>query len=129
MMTEGDAKMELNRRRLCELVVKHNLHRLSDETLEKIVLEIDDELDKAIEKELSKDIDCEPRGFSEDDGFSRRMESVEYTKVKIVDWLGNEGVFEIIRLIERDDDKYSCTFKNSIGDHETALVDGLDLIP
>lgn len=48
-------------------------------------------------------------------------------RVNIVDWIGNEGKFEIIRLKERSDGKVSVTFRNSIGDLETALVDEVDI--
>lgn len=52
-----------------------------------------------------------------------------YTKVQATDWLGMDGVFQVIRLVKRNETQYSCTFKNSIGDHEIILVDEKDLLP
>lgn len=54
---------------------------------------------------------------------------LNFTKVETIDWFGNAGVFKIMSLVEKEDGKYSCTFKNSIGDYEKIMVAKEDLRP
>jgi hypothetical protein len=53
--------VKLDKRKLNLLFIKSNLHRLSNETLEKIATEIYDEVEEAIEKELNDDEHSEDR--------------------------------------------------------------------
>lgn len=47
--------MEMSKRDLHLLYLKSNIQRLSDETLERIIYEIEEEVEKAIDKEIEGD--------------------------------------------------------------------------
>ena len=49
-------------------------------------------------------------------------EFMDFKKVITKDWDGNVGIYEIVAVVKRDDDRYSCVFKNSSGDLEKQLV-------
>lgn len=45
----------INKRKIHETMIKNNLHRLSDETLQKIYEEIEDEIELSIKEEMEDD--------------------------------------------------------------------------
>jgi len=47
---------------------------------------------------------------------------MDFKKVITKDWDGNVGIYEIVAVVKRNDDRYSCVFKNSSGDLEKQLV-------
>lgn len=49
-------------------------------------------------------------------------DGVNFNTISIEDWIGNKGNYEILNLIQRKNGFYSCTFVNSVGDHETVLA-------